>query len=525
MKRIAAFFSKENSIRGASIILIITYTLSNVLGLFRDRFLTKNISTSDLDIYYAAFRIPDFIFNVLILGAITSAFIPIFSDFLGMKKKEEGFKVANYLINLAILTMLILGVIFFFIMPWAIYLVADFDASRMAETVKYSRMLMLLPIFFSLSYITGGMLNAMKRFAAYGVAPLVYNVSIIAGAIYLAPRFGLIGVVAMVIVGSFLHFLIQFISAYQLGYRYRPIISFTAPPIKRIIRLMVPRTISMGSTQVLLLFFTRIASALVAGSVAAFNLANNIVTMPVAVLGTTFSTAVFPTLAAKISENKPEEFYFYLNRSLRAIGYVLIPSTVIFVLLRAQIVRLILGSGKFTWEDTRTTALTLGFLSISILAQGLIPMLSKAFYALKNTRTPMFISIATMIVSVILAWPLSKSYGLAGLALTFSIGNFFNAIVLFYYLQKSYKKVLDRNLLGSYFNVTIISLVMGLTIWTSAHFLANYVDMTRFVGVLIQAGVSAGIGVIVFLGLSYIFKLEEMKWAFTRRINGETKVG
>jgi len=524
MKRIASFFSKENSIRGASVILIITYALSNVLGLFRDRFLARNISTSDLDIYYAAFRIPDFIFNVVILGAITSAFIPVFSDFLGLNKKEEGYKVANYLINLAMVLMFALAIIFFFAMPWLIHLVAEFDPARMQETVKYSRMLMLLPIFFSLSYITGGILNTMKRFVAYSIAPLVYNIAIIVGAFFFAPKFGLVGVIVLVIIGSFLHFLIQFISALQLGYRYQPIISFASPSIKRIIRLMVPRTISMGASQILLLLFTRIASALMVGSVAAFSLANNIVTMPVAVLGTTFSTAIFPTLASKISENKPEEFYFYLNRALRAIGYVLIPSTVIFILLRAQIVRLILGSGKFTWDDTRTTALTLGFLSISIVAQGLIPMLSKAFYALKNTRTPMFISIATMAVSVALAFPLSHSYGIAGLALTFSLGNFFNAIALFYFLQKKYKKVLDRNLLSSYLQVALISLIMGAAIWSSAHLIANYVDMTRFVGVFIQAGSSAFIGVVVFVGLSMLFKLEEMKWVFTRRINGESKL-
>ena len=519
MKRIFAFFSKENSIRGASVLLVVTYTLSNVLGMIRDRFLAKNITTANLDVYYAAFRIPDFIFNVVLLGAITSAFIPIFSDFLGLNKKEEGYKVANYLINLAVLSMLVLAVIAFFTMPWLIQIVAQFDSARMHDAVKYSRLLMLLPIFFSLSYITGGMLNSMKRFVAYSLAPLVYNLAIITGA-YLAPRFGLQGVVYMVIIGSFLHFIVQFISALQLGYRYHPIISFTAEPIRKIVRLMIPRTISMGSAQILLMAFTRIASALVAGSVAAFNLANNIVTMPVAALGATFSTAVFPTLAAKISENNMPEFSFYLNRSLRAIGYLLIPSTVVFILLRAQIVRLILGSGKFSWNDTRVTALTLGFLAISILAQGLIPLLSKAFYALKNTRTPMYISIWTMALSVILAFALSHR-GVAGLALAFSLGNFFNVIMLVYFLERKYQGVLDKQLIISYTQTTLISAVMGAAIWISAHIIANHVDMARFWGIFIQAGVSVAVGVVVFAGLSYIFKLEEMKWAFTRRINGE----
>lgn len=519
MKRFFNLFSKENSIRGASLILIITLTLSNILGLLRDRFLTKNISTYHLDIYYAAFRIPDAIFNTLILGAITSAFIPLFSDFLANRKEKEGYKMASNLINISLIIVAVVAALLVLFMPaLAPLVVHGFDSYRMNEVVRYSRLLMLLPFFFAVSYIIGGILNSRKRFFAYSLAPLVYNLSIILGAAFLAPRYGLIGVVYSVIAGSFFHLLIQLIPAIRLGFRYSFRTSFSDGSIKRIGRLTLPRSISMGSGQLMFLVFNRIASSLAAGSISAFNLANNIQTVPSVILGSSFATAIFPTLARQISENKNEEFAFYLNRALRAIGYLLIPSTVIFILLRAQIVRLILGSGKFSWDDTRATALALGFFSISILAQGVIPLLSRAFYALKNTRTPMTIAIFSVVVSIALAYPLSQRFGVSGLALAYSVGSYFNAFLLTFFLKQRYPKLLNKELFISYLKTAIISLVMAVFVWYSMHLTANYVDMSRFFGVLLQASVASVIGIIVFLALGRIFDQEEMGWVITRRI-------
>lgn len=511
MKRIFSQFSRENSLRGASLILVITLTISNLLGLVRDRILTHNIATASLDIYYAAFRIPDLIFNFLILGAISSAFIPIFSDFLAHNQEEEGFRITNILINLGLILTLISTICLFFLMPDLVPLVVPkFDAVRMSTTVRYAQILMLTPIFFSVSYIIGAVLNCRKRFLAYSLAPLIYNLAIIIGAAYFAPKYGVLGVIWSVVAGSFLHLLIQLIPVYRLGFRWQPVISLTEKPIKRIARLMIPRTISMGSSQIMLIAYTAIASALAAGSISAFNLANNIQTMPVVVLGTSFATAIFPTLAKKISADETEEFSSYLNQTLRVMGYLLIPSTVIFILLRAQIVRLILGSGKFNWDDTKMTALTLGFLSLSILAQGLIPLLSKAFYALKNTRTPMYISIITVIFSVSLAFPLARSMSVAGLALAFSLGSYLNLIILIHYLRKRYAGVLDHGLIISYSKTLLSALVMGITVYLSMHLAANYVDMTRFIGIFLQTIFACVVGVISYLVMGYITGQEEL---------------
>jgi putative peptidoglycan lipid II flippase len=243
--------------------------------------------------------------------------------------------------------------------------------------------------------------------------------------------------------------------------------------------------------------------------------------MPSVVFGTSFATAVFPTLTAKIAMSDSKGFAFYLNRSMRSIAYLLIPSTVVFIIFRAQIIRLILGSGKFDWEDTKRTALTLGFFSLSLLFQGLIPLLARAFYALKNTKTPMYISIISTIISIGLAYPLAHKMGVAGLAFSFSIGSFFNAVILYYFLNKKYASYLNKGLFVSLLKITLISLVMGVALYFAAHFMAQRVDMNRFYGVLTQMLVSLAVGGIVYFGLSYWFDCDEMKWALTRKINGQ----
>ncbi len=523
MKRIFKLFSKENSVRSASILLIVTLTISNILGFLRDRFLTKNIALFDLDVYYASFRIPDLIFNFLILGTVTSAFIPVFSDYLARKEEKEAWKITNSLINIALLFTIVAAIIFYFLMPAAIHLVVPkFDADRLSMAIRFSRLLMITPIFFAVSYILGGVLNSYNRFFAYSLAPLFYNASIIVGAFF-SPKYGMDGVVICVIIGSFLHLLIQLPAVFKVGFNYQFILDYKNTAIRKIIKLMLPRTISMGVGQIMLLVFTAIASSLAIGSISAFTLGNNIQTFPIVVLGTSFATAIFPTLSQKISQADYSGFSFYLDRALRSIAFLLIPSSVIFILLRAQIVRLLYGSGKFNWSDTKMTAIVLGFFSISLVAQGVIPLLAKAFYALKNTKTPMYISIVTVAISVLLAFIFSHYYSVAGLALAFSLGSIVNAVLLFYYLQRGYSNFWESTLLLSVLRIIAVSFLMGVAVWLTMHFMANIIDMTRFWGVLTQTVVSAAIGFLVYVLLSYVFRCEELRWAITRQLRDKAK--
>ncbi|MFA5926660.1 MAG: murein biosynthesis integral membrane protein MurJ [Patescibacteria group bacterium] len=513
-------FGQETSVRGASLLLIVTLALSNVLGLFRDFFLTRNISYAESDVYFAAFRIPDTVFNFLILGAITSAFIPIFADFVAKKKLDDGYQMASSMINIASSAMLVVAVVFFFLMPILVPLIVpNFSLEKIAETVKLSRLLMMTPIFFSASYVIGGILNTSRRFLAYSLAPLLYNASIIFGALWAAPRFGVVGVVYCVVAGAALHALIQIPALFHLGFKYSVVANFRDKNIRKILRLMVPRSISLGASQMLLTVFTAVASTLAVGAISAFNYSNNIQTVPVVVLGNSFAAAVFPTLAIKISENDNKGFATYLLRAMKSIAFLLIPSSIILVLLRAQIVRLILGSDKIGWDDTKMTALTLGFFSISLLAQGLIPLFARAFFALKNTKIPMYASLAMVISSVILAYPLTKYFSVSGLALAFSVGSFIHLGILFAALQRRYPDLNLVSLVSSLEKIVINSLIMGVGVWSAMHVAVNYVDMSHFIGVLVQTVVAVVSGLVIYCLLSYLAGSEELKWVFARRIN------
>lgn len=519
--RITKFIHRENSVVGAAGILVLTMLLSNILGLLRDHFLARHISTYNLDIYYAAFRIPDLIFNILIFGAISAAFIPVFTSYISKNDEKTGWQVANSLITISAAILTAIAVIFYFLMPYFTpILVPKFDPVRLEQTTRLAKILMLTPIFFSASYFVGGILNSYKRFIAYSFAPIVYNLAIIFGAIIIAPTWGINGLVWCVVAGSVLHMLIQIPTAYSLGYRFSPSLNISLPGVRRVFRLMVPRAVGMGANNIMLFVYTAISSALAAGSIAVFNLANNIQTMPTVVFATSFSTAVFPALAHKASIEDHQSFSSYLSRSTRVIIYLLAPSTAIFILLRAQIIRLILGSGKFGWEDTRMAAATLGWFSISLIAQGLVPLFAKAFYAKQNTKTPTIVSVASIILSIIIAYPLAERMGVAGLALSFSIGSYVNALVLLILLKQISSSVINRELIYSLVKIFSATIIMAYVLRSVSHYLYGIVDMQRFWGVLAQAGVATIVAGLVYIALTYVFGSQELTWAIKRGVNG-----
>lgn len=511
MNRLKKLLHQANSIKGATIILVVTLLLSNILGLIRDHFLAQKIPTSILDTYYAAFRIPDFIFNLFILGAISAALIPVFTEYKN-KNSKEAWHITNSFLNIAVSLIIISAIVLYFLMPNLIGIfVSNFSGDKKDLTINLARILLLSPIFFSLSYIIGGILNSYKRFFVYALAPLIYNLSIIIATVLFADRFGVKSVVYGVVIGAFLHFLIQVPAAIKLGYHYQLVFDFTHRGVKKIINLMIPRALGLGAMQAMLIFYTFLASAIGAGSIAVFNLADNIQTMPLVVFGTSFATALFPSLSLAVAENKLEEFNNYLLKGIRSIIYILIPSSVGIILLRTEIVRLILGSGNFGWDQTVTTANILGIFMISLTFQGLVPLLSRSFYALQNTITPTIISIISIIFSVILGYALAKDLGVLGLALAFTIGSIINFLLLFIKLRNKLIifKEQNKNLSIFFAKILLSALIMALIIQLSKNLFGSLVDMHRFWGVMAKTIISIIFGGISYCWVTWMLKCEE----------------
>lgn len=515
--QIKKVFFKESSIRGASLILMITLTASNVLGVIRDHFLAQKIPTDRLDIYYAAFRLPDLIFNVLILGSIAAAFVPVYSKYIKEKGDEEANEMAQATISVGLLAVTIALVIMFFAMGGLMkLLVPNFSSQKMAETVNMARWLLVSPFIFTLSYFFGGVLNARKRFLAYSIAPLFYNLAIITGVILFADTLGVKGVIIGVISGALLHMLIQLPSVLQVGLKPALRFDFANTGVKRVIRLMIPRAIGLGANQILLFAFTGFASY-VPGAIAIYNLTDNIQTVPSVIFGNSLATAAFPTLSGlslDIKEEK-ERFVGVFNRSVRAALFFLIPSTAVIFVLRAQIIRLILGYGFFGWSDTKAASAALGFFALSVVAQGLIPIITRSYYAMHDTRTPMKISVASILTSVVLGYLFSRQiipFGstVAGLALAFSVGSWVNLILLVYYIRTRFE-INFKNIFIYVATIISLTLVTSVAMQLTKMLVSGAFDINRVRYLLLQTILSLAVGGLVYLLLGWLFKIKEVR--------------
>jgi putative peptidoglycan lipid II flippase len=400
---------QTKNINLASLILILSALVSRALGVVRNWLLASNFGAgSDLDIYFAAFKIPDFIYQILILGGITVAFLPLFSEYYSQNKNSAWEFVSNTL-NIFFLLLVSLGIASFILSPLLVGLVAPgFDATQVQKTVLLTRIMLLSPVFFGLSSFFSGILQYFNRFLAYSLTPIFYNLGIIFGILFFAPKFGVLGVALGVVLGAFLHFLIQIPSAINAGFSYKPIFNLKDGKIKKAFLLMAPRVLGISAQQINLFVITAIASTLSVGSISIFNFANDIQHFPVGVVGASFAVAVFPLLSKTWAKSDKERFVKNFYFTLRKILYLIIPiSTLIFV-LRNQIVKLLLEHGLFSDLASELTAASLGVFCFGIFSAALIPLVYRAFFALKDTKSPTIIAIFAMALNVLLSFFLVK---------------------------------------------------------------------------------------------------------------------
>ncbi len=501
------------SMTAAAFIIAISGFASRFLGLLRDRVLASHFGAGDiLDSYYAAFRVPDLLYNLLILGALSAAFIPVFTGLISNNKDEEGWDLASGILNINVFALIILAGIFAIFAPFLMHLITPgFSGEKMNLTVTLTRIMFLSPVFLGISAIFGGILVSFKKFLIYSIAPIMYNIGIIIGALFFVKFMGPAGLALGVILGAFMHMLIQYPAVKHSGFKFKPLFNkaFKNKNVMKVLRLMVPRTMGIAVNQINFLVITIFASTLASGSLAIFNFANNIQSFPLGLFGVSFAVAVFPTLSAYASKGMNDKFVENFSKAFRRILFFIIPLSIFIMLLRAQLVRVILGSGQFNWEDTVLTVQTLGFLTISLFAQCLVPLLTRAFYAVHNTKTPFYIALATEAINIILVILLIKNFAVAGLAIAFSVASIVNMVLLFGVLRKKIGGLDEKNIFVSGIKILLASAIAGLVIQALKYSVNSITNIDTFVGIFSQLIISGGIGIIVFLSMSYILKIEE----------------
>jgi len=484
--------------------------------LFSSKFGGENIYI--LDIYNAAFRIPDFISNLLILGTLAAAFIPIYIE-LVVKDKEHAGRLASTVFNSVCLGIsLICLVTFIFARPFTHLLVPGFGGAIFDQTVKLTRLFLLSPIIFGASSIFTNILYANKKFIIAGLAPLFYNLGIIFGVLFLYDSYGIMGLGYGVILGAALHLLIQLPSAIANGFSWQPILDFKDLALRKMLKLYIPRIFSLDISHISLIVSTIIGSHLASGSIAIFNLANNLHSVPIGIFGISFAIAAFPSFSESFARKDEQSFVQTLYKTIFQIMFFALPLSVAFLLYRAHIVRLYLGHGNFTWENTILTFSVLGALSFSLFSQSLTPLLTRAFYGRQNTIIPVIINLVSMVLNGSLAYVFAKHYGVVGLAAGFSIASIFNTICLFIILhhmlsESSAKNGVslgeyDKNLIIRIFKILTASVLMGGVGYLSLRLLEPFVNNETFVGLFLQTGGSALLAGITFLAAALILKLK-----------------
>ena len=521
----------SGSVISAAFLITITGLVSRVLGLFRDRLLASTFGAGDtLDVYYAAFRVPDLIYNLLIVGALSSAFIPVFAALLSNDKEEEAWEMARGIMNLALCFIVILSVIFAIFTPFIMKaLTPGFSPDKLAQVVVFTRVMFLSPLLLGISGILGGILTSYKRFLTYSLAPIFYNVGIIFGILVLVKIMGPIGLAWSVVLGGFLHLVSQYLFVGQLGFKHNWSLfsSFSNRSVRKVFTLMIPRAMGIAFNQINLFVITIFASLLASGSLAVFNFAQNLQSVPLGLVGISFAMAVFPTLSSLYAKKKDEEFIAAFSETFRQIIFFVIPISVLMLLLRAQIVRVILGAGKFDWEDTILTFQCLGIFSLSLFAQSVTPLLARAFYAMHNTKTPFYIALISEAVNILAVVLLIGRYQILSLAIAFSLAALVQMFLLLFALRMEFDNLDDQKIISSVTKVVLATFFAGLAVQLSKYMLAGMVDLERFIGVFSQLAVSVLAGGAIFLAICHFMELEEyvcLKKSLNRRLFGKKQL-
>ncbi len=436
--------------------------LSAIIGLLRDRLLAYHFGASRvLDIYTASFRIPDLVYNFLIAGGLAVAFLPVFAEYFS-QDKDKAWKATSYILNGFCFLLILFAAILFFLAPFLVNVILPgFSSQEKAQALALSRLLLFSPILMGLANLFSGIIQYFGKFIVFGFAPIFYNLGIVLGIVFLAPKYGVFGVGAGVILGALLYFFSQFLVARSCGFSWKPVFNLKDESLTKIFKFMGLRLVSIASSQVSVLAMTAIASTVGLGAISVFYFSNNLQGFAASLVGISFATVVFPALSKAVSLNNHEDFAKDFYSGFYQILWVSLAGSILLFFFRDLAIRIYLTGGQFTLEAVKLTAAAVGIFCFSIFAQAETPLLLRAFFSINKVKQPAMISLATMAVNVVLSWVFVRllstqgffslflerffniqrlpNFALLGLPLAFSISSVFQFFLLWVFLRKELK--------------------------------------------------------------------------------------
>ncbi len=509
MKQI--FTSKVTSMTSAAVIIGGLSMVSRLVGVLRDNMLSAMFGAGDtLDAYISAFLVPDMLLQLLVLGALSASFIPIFSKYYG-KSDEKAWEYTNTILNVGFVAFGVVAIISIITAPWITQFVAPgYSAEKLALTVSMSRVIYIGQLFFAISMVFGSVLQGTKRFLLYALAPIVYNLGIIAGAILFVPVMGPIGLAWGTVLGAIMHAVLQGIGVYALGFRYSSKIQWRDPDLKTTAIQMIPRVLGLGVNQINFIAMSAIASLSIAGSATVLRFAYNLNFFPIGIIAMAYAVASFPVMCERLADKDKPGFINVFSNAVRQVLLWIIPATVMFLLLRAQLVRLAFGRGKFDWAATIMTADTLAFFALSFAAQSIVYIVIRAFFALEDTKTPFVAGLVAAALNISLGLYLMPEFGVAGLGIAFSISASVQVALLWALLRHKVGALDEKKILWSTFKLSIAAIVAGIVTQYLKYVVVDYVSLNTWGGVFTQVAVAGGVGMIVYFAVGILLRSEEM---------------
>jgi putative peptidoglycan lipid II flippase len=508
------FNNVSPTIASAAIIVGVFSIASRIAGFVRDRILLHLFYGQDqiTDAYYQALRIPDILLQLFVIGALSASFITIFSRYYFANNEEKAWRYTNAMLVTLVIGFLGLAILGEILAPvLAIPLGINFPPETRALMVKMMRIMFIGQAFFSISMVFGSVLQGAKRFFLYSFAPILNNLGIIFGAIFFVPIFGPIGLAYGTVFGALLHASIQLVGVFGLGYRFAFVKFWQESDVWRSLKQMGPRVMGLAINQVNFLVMDILASSLVAGSATLLNISYALNYFPIGVFAVSYAIAAYPTFCDFANKKNIEAFRNSFSETVRQVMFFIIPITAVTLLLRAQIVRVLYGSPSFDWAATITTANILGFFAISFFAQSLVYVLVRAYFAYEDTVTPFLVGLGSALLNVAGAWIFTRSMGVEGLGLSFTLTAIFQAGVLWALLHKRLGDLDEKKILWSVSVLLFAGGVAAGVMQLVKYGMSAVWELDTFWHVFLQTVVAGGVGLIVYSVVAYYSGSPEMR--------------
>ena len=508
--------STTKTVTKAAGIMMAAIFVSRLLGLVREMVIAGKFGVGfEVDAYGVAFQLPDLLYFLLSSGALSAAFIPVFTEYLTKGDEKEAWKVFSIVGTFIVLVLSLLIVVCEIYAPVLVPLVAPGKfitkhGDALALAVKLTRIVLPAQIAFLIGGLVMATLYSRKHFLTPALGPIIYNVGIIVGGVFLAGRFGIAGLTWGALIGAFLgNLILQVVVARRFGAMYRPSLNLRHPGVVKVAKLALPVMLGLSLPYVDVIINRAFASTIGEGAISALNYANRLMQMPLGVFAQASAVALFPTLAAHAAQKQMGELRNAVNFGLRGVFLLTVPSSVLMAVLATPIVRMLFQHGKFVPSDAPYVGYALVFYSIGLAAWSGQAVVARGFYALQESIVPVVSGTIVTVIFIPMNWLLMKPLGHGGLALATSIAVTLHMLILMEILRRRLGGLNGTLLIQSFLKVSLASLAAGAVAWVSFRYCGQFVDTVTQFGAGMGVLVAGGLGILVYMGMVALLKVDE----------------